>query len=506
MNEKETQAHSRPPQKKSPPPPSSYDSEVIELNLNLPRENDDDGITLRDIFTIFRNGLPRIIVFTSVFILIGIVSAFVYYFATSANSGTVTGIISFNYKGAESGLDPYGRELDVTKIKSANIIDKALVELGLYDKGILVEDIRQNIVIEGIIPNDAMERILVIKEIATKDPTKLDQLLDVSYIPTQYSITLKITKKLSGLKGAKGVELLNAIFDAYKEYFYDEYTDKAILSTAMASIPLEDYDYDDAARVLNEQLNNIISYLSAKRNEASDFRATSTQMSFGDLVTNLDLLRSINLANIRSMIQVNLLTKDRAQLITTYQYIISQKELERDVQIERARITKESAENYQKDSAIIFSGSGSTDSGLQVSQASDTYDSLIRQSAEASESAIRLQSDIDYYQKRLDDFQNGSVRSNSQADITKVESLLESLTDKMKSWTTIINTTVDEYMEVLALKDAAKIVLIPHYTSSFRSSLKMMGIIGLGVMFVGFVLGIIAVFGKSMMSTPKPVR
>lgn len=41
---------------------------------------------------------------------------------------TYQAVIEFNYEGVEDGLDPWGRHLDVTKIKADNIITKALID------------------------------------------------------------------------------------------------------------------------------------------------------------------------------------------------------------------------------------------------------------------------------------------------------------------------------------------------------------------------------------------
>ena len=474
-------------------------SESIELNLRLPEQNEEHGITLKEIFTIFKRGAIKIFTVTLISVIVGIVAAIIYYAVTLEYVGMVTGIISFNYEGAEEGLDPHGRKLDISKIRSPQVLDKALNAMDFYEEGLTVEDIRQNITIEGIVPEDVIQRILIIKEIATRDPSKLDQLTDVSYISTQYAITLNIPRGFSFITKEKGIEFLAAIFRSYTEYFFEEYGDRDVLSTAVASLPYSEYDYDQSARVLGVQISNMINYLIVKRNEMPDFRANSTQMSFGDIITNIELLRTIDLANIRSLVEVRLVTKDRALLISNYQSLIVEKTLEKDVQIERARITLEAANNYQKDAAVMFGAAGTSDSTLQFTQPSNTYDTLIQQSATASESAIRLQSEIDYYIKRVEDLQNPLITSNRPADIMLVEESIESLSQKMALWIDIINDTVDEYMEAVKLKDSTKIVLHPLYTSTFMSSARMMAIIFIAVVFIGFMLSTISVFVKSIM-------
>lgn len=469
-------------------------SETIELNLRLPPQNEDDDISVKDIVTIFKKGSVKIFTVTLVSLVVAIVAAFIYYFVTAEYAGTVTGIISFNYKGAENGLDPYGRILDVTKIRSPQVINNVLTELNLDEKGVTVEDLRQNIVIQGIVPEDAMQRIMIIKEISTRDPSKLDQLADVSYISTQYAVTLSIPKKFSFLKNSNGTELLNEIFYSYQEYFLKEYSDKGILNTAVTVLPYSEYDYDDAAKVLNGQLDTIISYLASKMDISPNFRSNKTQMSFGDIITNLDLLKTIDLSKIRSIIEVRFVTKDSELLISTYRSLIVEKTLDRDVYREKALIFQQAAASYQKDSAVMF---GAADSTLQFTQPSDTYDLLIKQATESSEFAVRLQGVIDYYEKRIADLQDPISILNRSADIALVEDAIASVSEKMSVWIDIVNETIDEYMETEALKDATKIVLLPQYTNNLMSSVKMMGVIVIAVVFIGFLLSTISVYVSS---------
>ncbi|MCL2096494.1 MAG: hypothetical protein FWH10_06275, partial [Oscillospiraceae bacterium] len=368
----------------------------IELNLNIADAKNGDGATVRDILTVFSRGSVKIFTAVLVSLILGVIAVLVYHFAIYSNypyAGSVTGVISFNYAGAEEGLDPHGRRLDVSKIVSPNILDRALAELNMFEYGLTSDDIRQNVRIEGIIPIDAMQRILIIKEIATRDPSRLDELNQLSYISTQFAVTLNVPSEFSFLAGTRGVELLEAIFSSYQRYFFEEYGGISVLSTAVESLPLEEYDYFDAHRVLNSQLNNMLAYLSAKSSEAPDFRSIGTQMSFGDIILNLDLLK-IDLSLIRSLIEVRLVTKDKDLLMSTYTSLITDMNMNKNIQLERARINQNAAQSYQKDSVVIYGG-GSGDS-MQLSQSSDTYDMFIRASAVAAVEAIRLEDDIEY--------------------------------------------------------------------------------------------------------------
>ena len=55
-------------------------------------------------------------------------------------------LVSFTYDGVEKGLDPKGNEFNINTLKSPQIIEKTLNELGLDSK--MLEDVRKNISFE----------------------------------------------------------------------------------------------------------------------------------------------------------------------------------------------------------------------------------------------------------------------------------------------------------------------------------------------------------------------
>ena len=90
-------------------------------------------------------------------------------------------VITFQYEGIEEGIDPNGAAFDINKLKSPTVIESALEESGISDAS--VEDISQNIMIEGVIPKDAVERITVINAMAEKDASNYEKIMDVTYFP-----------------------------------------------------------------------------------------------------------------------------------------------------------------------------------------------------------------------------------------------------------------------------------------------------------------------------------
>ncbi len=172
-------------------------------------------------------------------------------------------VISFQYEGIENGLDPNGAAFDINKMKAPVVIEEALASLNYteYD----AEKIRGNIVIEGVIPEDAVERITVIKEMALEDMSSYEKILDVSYYPSQYIVYLY---KDFGLSGEEVSQILNAVLESYRTYFLDTYANTEVLTITANLIDYKDYDYAEALDMLETQIELMQDYVSERRDQS----------------------------------------------------------------------------------------------------------------------------------------------------------------------------------------------------------------------------------------------
>ena len=143
-----------------------------ETKIYLQVENPDDDGEQIDILNVVsymakRKRTYRYLMAIAVFIgvFIGLLVTGVKYI--TGKSACAQAVITFQYDGIEEGLDPNGAAFDINKLKAPVVIEAALESLGNTD--ISVEDVRQNIVIEGGIPEDAVDRITVIKHMALVD-------------------------------------------------------------------------------------------------------------------------------------------------------------------------------------------------------------------------------------------------------------------------------------------------------------------------------------------------
>ena len=148
---------------------------------------------------------------------------------------------------------------------------------------------------------------------------------DLNYFPSQYTVTLRRCK---GMNGDETRELLDAILIAYRKYFMDSYGGMTALGFATEVLDVSAYDYMQASDMLGNEIDIIEDYVNAKAEEAPNFRANCTGLSFSDLASSISTLRRLDLSNFISFIQTNNLTKDAGVQIDYYNYQIKQYNLD----------------------------------------------------------------------------------------------------------------------------------------------------------------------------------
>lgn len=247
-----------------------------------------------------------------------------------------TAVINFSFDGIDEGLDPSGGIFDVTKLKSTTVIHDALKELG-WENG-NVEEIRSNLKMEGVIPDSVKQKIAVINTVAEDAAEYYATIGDLNYFPSQYTVTLY---RCRGMSGDETRELLDAILLSYRKYFMDSYAGMTALGFATQVLDVSAYDYLQASDMIANEINVIEDYVEAKAEEAPDFRANCTGLSFGDLASSIATVRRLDLSNFISFVQANNLTRDAGVQVDYYNYQIKQYNLEiHELQTQRSNVER----------------------------------------------------------------------------------------------------------------------------------------------------------------------
>lgn len=433
------------------------------LNVTLKNENEEKDeviISFSGIFKKFKK-----------YFLIWLVTAVVAAALVLAGSAafapeqykSVTALISFTFDGIEEGKDPNGNVFDVNSIKKPAVIEAALTELGYtLDE---VEAIRKGLSIEGILPDDARDRITAYKSIYEGESNNAlaaaEKMLDLTYYPTQYNVYFNYSA--TSLSNEAAVEVFNTILECYRDYFFETYGYNEALGSAVVALDYNDYDYAEAVDVFSTTLTTLKSYVT---NLASDdttrFRSSTTGYTFSDLSEAIKAIQSMDLDIISSYITVNNVTKDKDTLIYYYEYRIQNLNRSKTIASENLAAITESINNYEKDTVMIF-GNGTENTDTQYTMASDKYNSLIQQKINTQNELSTVTQQIDFYNERLKALKSNPAGSEAKQE--KVEADLAKLNEKVNTLIDSVNKTSDEYYNTVTFANAYNI-LVPASVSS----------------------------------------
>lgn len=393
------------------------------------------------------------------------------------NNSYANAMVSFQYEGIESGLDPNGAAFDINMIKSPVVIETALNSLGITD--ISTEDIRQNIMIEGVIPEDAVERITVLKEMSLEDVSNYEKILDVSYFPSQYIVYLYKDRHMSS---ADTTEILNAILESYRDYFMDTYANTEVLTVTTNLIDYTEYDYMEAVDMLQSQIDIMMSYVSERKNQAPDFRSANTGLAFSDIETSLRTIEDVELSNLASYVENVVLTKDRERIREYYDYKIRKYNMQlSELQVQLATVEK-TIDSYVKDPVVIVSSQESTQ---EITQKNEYYDSLIGQKLSLNKQIASVNTKLNEAYQLLNRM-NATTAKNTQEQYDYADALLENVSATIAEWVKMTEDTTEEYYSTTLFSNAYK-VAVPakyHAAGGIVSVLKMPALCVAAMIFV----------------------
>lgn len=391
-----------------------------------------EEISLREIIETVLKGKWILIAVIVVCMLVAPLGAFVL----NPVKGQAKAIITLSFKGIENGQNPDGSKFDINKIKSPVVMQKVIEELKLDPNRNSVDTLSNGISIDPIIPDDIVKQT----EALMKEGK------DLNYFPTKYVITYTFNKSQK-ISMSTGRNILRSIIENYQEYFNDLYSDKAVLANAIGPLNYDEYDYPEVARVMNNQLNIAISFLSGKAAEAGDFRSKITGMTFKDIQETLTVLRDIDVNRMASLISAVNLTKNKERLITSYEYLIKMDELERAKKESEAKVNQDAMANFKREQNLLLVP-GLGNEKLQTENNQSYYDQLAKQATEAGVMAQNYYHEIEFYKQEIEKLRNdvvsAEIKAAAEAD---VQAMLPGIKQKMEYWINVANQTAADYYE-----------------------------------------------------------
>ena len=437
-----------------------------------------EEITLREILEAVWKGKWLIALITIVALIITGLGTFLALQA----SKSVVAIIELNYPGIELGQNPDGTQFDISLLRSPYVIEKALQELELANIGIKSDEIRRNIDITPIIPDD----------VAQLAETMIMQGKEYSYYPSEYKITYKVNKAFSY---NQGISLVETIISQYKKYFYTLYSDIKTIDNTIGSLDYSAYDYPDIVEVITTQIQGIQEFLDEKAAEDGNFRSSATSYNFADLNRSFDILKTVDTSKLESLVNTNTLTKDRLKLIKDYEYKVKRMELEQAKKNSEAEEARRLMDQFKKeDYVLIPDGSGSE---LRTENPKSYYNTLAETAIKASIEATALQHEIDYYKKEIERLVAVTEAINEQL-IDEADQMIESIRSKLVGLIKVTNDTIEDYYSYKYGKSIRQVA--PAEMTTSISIFINMGI----ALLLGLMIGVMFVFIKFYWKSSEP--
>ena len=470
-----------------------------ERNLNITLKNDEgrhEDEVIVSLPQIMRKLKKYFLAWFLVAVIVGGAVAGVSIFFSTTSTTPVEALVSFTYDGIERGKFPDGSKFDSYSLINPTVIRDALDACGMDVS--LVEPVREGIIIQGITPEDAMDRISAYRDIyktsSSGQLSAAQQMLAQSWYSSQYKLTFRYGA--TGLNRTDAVQVLNGILEAYRGYFFKKFGFNEPMGDALSSVEYQDYDYSEAVDVFNNTLNSLKRYVNnLATDDTTRFRSTVTGATFADLRESISTLQSLDVALLDSYLTVNNVSKDKDRLTAYYEYRIETLTRQQTTEQETLETIEASLNSYEKDKVIIFSDSvNKTESSI----ASDEYDKLINRKISAQNALSSTKQSITYYTQRLEALRKTSYAHSSYSE--RAEKDLASLDKKVKALIQKVKETSDDYYENVSLANSYNILVqaTTDVVTTVKTGIKnvMLPLIGLEALL--FVLYIAVAFIEAL--------
>ena len=352
----------------------------------------------------------------------------------SQDSSTVEILVSVDFPGAGSGLNPDGTKFDIHDMLDGERVKKVTNRLVL---DIDAQGILERIQINPSFPDGIVEKIAQARKSGS------------SYVfyPTEFYLVFDVSKN-DKVDKKTAERILSTLVEVYQEEFYALYADQGILENVKSSLEFENFDYPDITKVVRSHLNVISAYLRDKELGAGDFRSESTGRTFADLIQSLDVIRDVDLEKIDSIIYAYSLTRDKEKLILGYENKIKELKLEMEKKLGEADKAREMMEAFARDENIVYLP-GLFGQGTEGIDRQSYYDVLAERAASAKVEAENLSHDIEYYNKEIEKLKNEDFsEGDKEQKEVYLNLVLEGLKDKLTQQLDLIYKTVDDYNKI----------------------------------------------------------
>ncbi len=386
--------------------------------------------------------VPRLLKYLTCLIavgIIGVIIACIQFFGTEDNERYASVVLEFTYDGASKNLTPSGKKFSIDSITGDTVLEAALANAGLADK-YTAEDLRKSIVVSGSYPDDVIARIQSYSSLYDFSASREVSLND--YYPTIYSLALYDDFDPAASKDTMN-KLVQAIAEAYKAYFLNEYVYTFDMSDFNSIISIDNYDYSQRIKVLRHRLDMIEKYSAEMFANNSAFKKNG--ISFNDInLACLDVEKD-RLSKLEATVMINAYTVSSSRLRNQYEYEI--RLLENELEFKNANLEDLNGliENYKIDDEMYI---GSGDSLVKIeSNSTETYEKLIDEKRTITDRIVEINSLIAEYKMNISDLDNAQTgmvpdKTIAEDQFVEIGSRIDELEVKFKDLQKEYNNSV----------------------------------------------------------------
>jgi len=348
-----------------------------------------------------------------VIVLFFVVMTAAAYLALSSNQKYIAAaVIHYSNEGAVEGLAPDGSEIDTSEIYSSSNMAKAMENLGLSRNTYSVDQLCSSITVTPILKDED----IAVQEALNEQGEKSEEQ------PTDVIVTCTMNSRTPGADADLVRNLLNELLNVYFSGYSEAHINGQQISNTMKGLNVDQYDYLEVVEQIDSLLEDTFLTLNNYSLKEMYFRSAATGYSFHDLRDDFQMLRSIDVYRLYSLILGNQITKDRDLLISKYRDLISRHELTAskanedlaeidktcDAYVEKMRSSDNTNIDYNYILEEVYDYRRHEQDGedtwyVDVDHTVE-YDSLLRNRASAMDKAGHAAVDIDYCRFVLNTF------------------------------------------------------------------------------------------------------
>lgn len=413
----------------------------------------------------------------AIFILIGFLLSLVGGSAYKKKNTLSKTYISLNYDGISEGKNPDGSNFNRNNLITDLVMNKAYYEYNkLTDKPEGITRFKYFIDLVPIIP----------KNISVLIEKNLKNGIAYSYNPQQYAITFK-----GGLDNKKNNRILENLVNNIIENFTREYKPYSnILEIDEEKIFEIEKLYEDYIFIIDNRIENIVNNIETSSSEKMKFKTSKLSYTYQDILSNLELIKKIDLSKIRSVLELKYISLDVKQSTLVTDNQILDLKSEKEILSKRAEVLSEILEQYKmSQKEILFS----VDMKTSLAGKDEYYAKLIDDYVTTSTKIKENEVEINRLKNKVASMVSSTEESN-QKIIKDFKKVIRELNLEISK----LNNLDKEYYE---LKYSEMIKQISP-VESLSTGKPLILIIAVGIILFG-ILGCVFVLGKSFIDNHK---